>query len=148
VLRAPCSTGNSQVCQNSPQGCICRKFGEVKARPPSSTADLSYILSNPLMDRALHRAEAVFQLPVTRKKEKKYGPWADPACEQGTFPALQGDADRWNSALLKTQRIRDKNPHKDPNRRLKGVPLQWVLLGITASLRIMKLRGERPFWNN
>jgi hypothetical protein len=99
------------------------------------------------MDRALHRAEAVFQLSEARRKERKYGPWTDPACIQGIYPALQGEPDRWNSAILKTQRNRDKNPHKAPNKRAKGAPLQWVLLGVTASLRIMRRCCPHPIWD-
>jgi hypothetical protein len=37
-----------------------RMFGDVKAGPPRATPDLSYILSRPLLDRALLRAQLVF----------------------------------------------------------------------------------------
>jgi hypothetical protein len=124
-----------------------RKFGEVKAGPPSATPDLSYILSSPCLDRALRRVEVVHDLPAEDLKPRQYGPWSDPAVKLGLLPALR-EPHSWNHAILKRQRKRDQNPHKRANRRSRGVPVEWVLLGVITGLRI--LAGERPhaFWTD
>jgi hypothetical protein len=123
-------------------------FGDVKAGPPSATPDLSYILSRPLLDRALLRAQPVFNLDASdiEHRQQKFGQWSDPARAEGRFPALQGSQDRWNGNILKRQVKRDQNQHKLANRRSKGAPRQWILLGACAALRILTMECPDGFW--
>lgn len=116
----------------------------MKAGPPSATPDLSYIKSTPCLDRALRRAQVVFNMPEepSTSQQQTYGPWADPARVRGALPALQGAPDRWNTAILKRQHRRDQSAHKVPNRRSRGAPLHDVLRGVIATLRA--LTAERP----
>jgi hypothetical protein len=120
----------------------------LKARPTSATSDLSYVKSNPMLDRALRRVEVVHDLPSHAEKQKRVGEWADPACIQGVFPALQGEPDRWNSALLARQVKRTQNVHKLPNRRSKGAPIRWVLLGVARGLDVLTTEQPHPFWDD
>jgi hypothetical protein len=114
-----------------------RCFKEMKAMPPSAAADLSFILSHPLLYRALLRVMAMHDVANLCKRAPRAGKFSDPACSQFVYPALQGELDRWNAATVRRQQNLELNPHKAPNRRSKGAPLQWVLLGVTAALRAL-----------
>jgi hypothetical protein len=116
----------------------------VKAQPTSATQDLSYILSHPILDRSLRRNEVMFDLQPDKRRQR-HGQFADPACMNMEYPALQGEPSRWNKALWKRQVKRDANPHKAPNKRSKAVQVQWVLLGVMAALRTLQ-DLPNPFW--
>jgi hypothetical protein len=123
-------------------------FGDVKAGPPSATPDVSYILSRPLLDRALLRAQLALNLDASDSEhgQIKYGQWSDPARAEGRFPALQGSPDMWNGNILKRRVKRDQDHHKLTNRRSKGAPPRWVLLGACAALRILTRECPHGFW--
>jgi hypothetical protein len=126
----------------------CRMFGDVKVRPPSATPDLSYILSSPLLDRALLRAQLVFNLDASDRNTGSKNTVSGQILhvQKAGFFALQGSPDRWNGNILKRQIERDQNQHKVTNRRSRGAPLQWVLLGACAALRVLTRECPHGFW--
>jgi hypothetical protein len=124
----------------------CRKFKEVKARPTSATADLSYIMSNPMVDRALRRARVLYDYEDCHTSGQRRGQWTDPACFEGEYPALQGEPDRWNSKFYARHDRRSTNPHKQPSRRSHGIGIQWVLLGVNTALKVLAREQPHVLW--
>jgi hypothetical protein len=125
-------------------------FGELKARPASATPDLSYIISNPLLDRALRRTAVACDLRNEPSKQPANSSrFADPAGAAGSSAALQGAAEKWNSNILKRHIKRSKNAHKLPNKRSRRAVLELMLQGVSAALRILAdCDPPNPFWQD
>lgn len=100
------------------------------------------------LDRALLRTQLIHSLPVETSKRQNFGPYADPACKEGTYPALLGEPIRYNKNIAVREVRRRQNAHKAPTKRGRGIAMGTVELAVKASAQILMRENGDPLWSD